>query len=663
MAEERYDRHDILAIPDLTPKRSYESDGIVQAPGLQTPIQKPVRELKVIDDLDELTSLADLLPPEIGDIIRDINKVLSEDSQGKLIIAIEQGGFPPPITIIPPSTPPEGIGPVNFPPISGGPGSETWGPGTGLPSNGGGEIDGPGSETWEPGTGLPGSIGGGTEGPEGEMGGPGTSSPGSGGSTSGGPGSGTEHPGTWPSEQEGSGGGGPGSETKGPGIETKGYGTSHPTDGTWIIGGQHEPNDGDYDVDDIFSAPPTFTVELEPTDSLVDLARKAYRDDDLDIKADYVAKMTQNIARFYQVMSTLAVDGGMPDYSYLMREFDGTAVSTSDANQRHLIDYICKNQIIYDQRLRQMNLTHTAENTLVMTRGFSAAEAQRERYFGEKFKANMNDTASTLSNDILEKERQNANKKYKEAAYNMYKYLDSAAKYTNALLNIRIDEAAAKVQLSNTGSDIYAITPPPPPTADNIDDGFETTQKQTEIGEKYVEEAQKDSVMGYQASGGGASYSGGGNYTSNTNIPSVGIAPGKGVENIPKGQSPEWAVNMCIRCSKGCGIPADWIYAQFRNESGNFERPCAQHNYGGMSSTSGGWMTFNTPDDFADYMAKVLPRWVGSDGKSTTQAKTMLEYAIALQTDSSPYCAEPAGVEPYYAAMLNCLGNQGTVLT
>ena len=510
MAEERYDRHDILAIPDLTPKRSYESDGIVQAPGLQTPIQKPVRELRVIDDLDELTSLADLLPPEIGDIIRDINRVLSEDSQGKLIIAIEQGGFPPPITIIPPSTPPEGIGPVNFPPISGGPGSETWGPGTGLPSNGGGEIDGPGSETWEPGTGLPGSTGGGTEGPEGEMGGPGTSSPGSGGSTSGGPGSGTEHPGTWPSEQEGSGGGGPGSETKGPGIETKGYGTSHPTDGTWIIGGQHEPNDGDYDVDDIFSAPPTFTVELEPTDSLVDLARKAYRDDDLDIKADYVAKMTQNIARFYQVMSTLAVDGGMPDYSYLMREFDGTAVSTSDANQRHLIDYICKNQIIYDQRLRQMNLTHTAENTLIMTRGFSAAEAQRERYFGEKFKANMNDTASTLSNDILEKERQNANKKYKEAAYNMYKYLDSASKYTNALLNIRIDEAAAKVQLSNTGSDIYAITPPPPPTADNIDDGFDTTQKQTEAGIKYVQDAQKDSVMGYQASGGGASYSGGG---------------------------------------------------------------------------------------------------------------------------------------------------------
>ena len=145
------------------------------------------------------------------------------------------------------------------------------------------------------------------------------------------------------------------------------------------------------------------------------------------------------------------------------------------------------------------------------------------------------------------------------------------------------------------------------------------------------------------------------------NPANVGKAPGKGVENIPSSAKP-WSVEMCKRCSEKCGIPADWIWAQFCNESGDFESPCAQHNYGGMSSEGGGWMTFGSTDEFADYMAKVLPRWVGSDGKATTDAKTMREYAIALQTDTSPYCADPAGVEPYYNAMLRCLGNQGTVL-
>jgi len=146
------------------------------------------------------------------------------------------------------------------------------------------------------------------------------------------------------------------------------------------------------------------------------------------------------------------------------------------------------------------------------------------------------------------------------------------------------------------------------------------------------------------------------------NVPNVGVAPGKGAENIPK-DAEQWTVDMCVRCSKGCGIPADWIWAQFCNESGNFKSPCASYNYGGMTDEGGGWKSFASPEDFADYMAKMLPKWVGSDGKSTTQAKTMKEYCIALQTDSSPYCADPAGVDPYYAAMLNCLGNQGTVLS
>lgn len=160
---------------------------------------------------------------------------------------------------------------------------------------------------------------------------------------------------------------------------------------------------------------------------------------------------------------------------------------------------------------------------------------------------------------------------------------------------------------------------------------------------------------------GGNSSSSSSSMSGNSKSQHVGKAPGKGKENIPN-DAEQWTVDMCVRCSQKCGIPADWIWAQFCNESGHFKSPCAPHNYGGMSDTNGGWKIFSSPEDFADYMAVVLPRWIGSDGKATTDAKTMKEYVIALQTDSSPYCADPPGVEPYYNAMLGALGNEGTVL-
>lgn len=263
------------------------------------------------------------------------------------------------------------------------------------------------------------------------------------------------------------------------------------------------------DDDDIFSTKPAFKIQIIPSNSLVRVAQNAYEQDDLDIKNYYIGRMTDISSRFFQIMTTLAMEAGMPDYSYLMQDFDGTAVKTDDPNQQHLIDMISKDQIIYDQKLRQMNLTHTARNTLIMTRGLTAAEGQRERYLGERYKENLNDTASAMSNDMLQRSREQAEAKYQNAAYNLYKYLDGATKATNTLLNLKIDEAAAKTQLANTGSDIYAYTPPTPATENHIDDNFETSIKAEDKGQKFVDEQKKDSVTGKEASSGGASADGG----------------------------------------------------------------------------------------------------------------------------------------------------------
>ena len=371
MAEDRYPKEDILNVPYLAPERDYRSEGNSEEHVNYPTPDKPNRTLETLDNLDGVIRMADLLPAELGAIIKDITNVLSVDTQGKIIIDLMN-----PVPTTPETTEP------------------------GKPESGGGTY-----------------------------------------------------------------------------IYTPGDG---------------DKNDGDY-IDDIFSSEPEFTIQVDSPDSLITLARRAYKQDDLDIKEHYTSRMTQLSARFYQVMSTLAVDANMPDYSYLMQDFDGTAVTTSDPNQQHLIDNICKNQILYDQKLRQMNLIHTAENTLIMTRAMTAAEGQRERYLSEKYKKNLDDIPSSLSNSLLEKSREEANKKYKDSAYNMYKYLDSATKFTNSLLNLKIDNAAAKAQLANTGSDIYAITPPPAPTPDNVDDNYDTVVKQQQAGDKFVKDQSKDS--------------------------------------------------------------------------------------------------------------------------------------------------------------------------
>ena len=263
----------------------------------------------------------------------------------------------------------------------------------------------------------------------------------------------------------------------------------------WGFDGQPQ-NDTSYTdayIEDIFSAEPEVEIEIAPTESLVDLVRKGYLQDDADIKEHYTTMMSQLSQRFFQVMTALAEDSSMLDYSNLMEDFDGTAVTTSDPNQQHLIDEICRNQVLYDQKLRQMNLTHTAEHTLVMTRAMTAAEGERERYLGEDYKTNMPTLSAGLSNDLLQKAREDSDRKYKEAAYNYYKYLDSATKYTNTMLNMKIDSAIAKAELANAGSDIFAVTPPPEPLPDNVDDNFDTVNKYQDKQQKMIDEQKKDS--------------------------------------------------------------------------------------------------------------------------------------------------------------------------
>lgn len=634
------EKDDLLKHPDLKPNRHYETEGVVQHYNIPEPEEEILEEplLPTIDKLSRLYDMLEILPGPEKVILQGVTKILNRITQGEVIRRI----------INPPSTPetvepPPGPNPIETvePPPGPNP-TEIVEPPPHVPPV---EIIDPPPPTLPPKTVTPPP-------PLPKI--PPPSDPW-------GPEPGSDEPGTVRIN------GGFGITVK-PVLDENGEPEKKPKkekpkDGEWdydiyfpLDPDVHinvEPEKGSNPInDELFGDDPGFDIAPETPRSLIDLSQESYRRDYNDLMADYTASVEQIVHRFFQMMLAIADDANMPDYTYLLKDFDAKAVKTSDKNLQHLKDAITKSQLIRDQATRQAQKVNTAENTLIRGRSWLSAQMQKERYLQEDYKVNTSTLCTTLGNDALLKARDEAAKKYDNGMYNMYKYLNNAVQNVSDLLDMRVNEASAKGQLFQNGANIFAKTPEPLPSITQQDDNSRVTAE----AEGSIDKALKDQEAAISAS-----YSSGPSSV-NTSVPNVGVAPGKGAENIPKGKGPDWAIDMCVRCSKGCGIPADWIWAQFANESSYFSSPCASHNYGGMTEEGGGWKAFSSPEQFADYMAKVLPRWVGSDGKGTTQAKTMREYCIALQTDPSPYCAEPAGVEPYYAAMLSCLGNQGTVL-
>lgn len=143
---------------------------------------------------------------------------------------------------------------------------------------------------------------------------------------------------------------------------------------------------------------------------------------------------------------------------------------------------------------------------------------------------------------------------------------------------------------------------------------------------------------------------------------SVGPAPGKGVENIPS-WAPQWTIDMAVRCSEKCGIPCDWLWGQWCNESGAFQGASATyHNYAGIlvSGEGSSLDQWGSNEEFADYFAWFIVRW---NDPPVTEAKTFRDYIHRLenQNDGSVYCQNPPE-EGYWAACSSALGNQGTVI-
>lgn len=163
-----------------------------------------------------------------------------------------------------------------------------------------------------------------------------------------------------------------------------------------------------------------------------------------------------------------------------------------------------------------------------------------------------------------------------------------------------------------------------------------------------------------EASGGIIKYSGGGGggkFSPSKDGTTCAVGSGKGVggEHIPVD---DWTKDMAIRCSNQCGIPADWLWAQWKLES-SFDHSDGNFNFGGvtasgsMEANSHGFAVFHSAEEWADYFAKYILLYDG-----VTAAKTLEDYVTAVQAGG--YCMSPPG-RAYVDAVLSIL-NDTTVL-
>lgn len=214
--------------------------------------------------------------------------------------------------------------------------------------------------------------------------------------------------------------------------------------------------EGHKDIPSLFSEPETINLRIEMPKTLVQLIQDDYNKDIIQLQEDYLERLQMIMRQYYQQMLMLVADSGVESVKELIQEFDGNAVVVPPGNSlEHCRDHIVRSQIVRKQKTSLFKKTHTVDETIMHLRAWHAAEAQRERYYGEEYKDSSEYTQSH-SNALLREARADYDKRYKNALYNTYKYLNSSAIVLNDILDDSVKEAQAKAMLIKNGVDIYA---------------------------------------------------------------------------------------------------------------------------------------------------------------------------------------------------------------
>ena len=352
----------------------------------------------------------------------------------------------------------------------------------------------------------------------------------------------------------------------------------------------------------LFPDDPGYEIVTQKQESLYSLSNKRFMADYEDITKDYASSMEQIIHRFFQTMLTLADDAEVPDYSYLMEDFDGRAMYTDDNDLLHTIDYCTKLQRNREADTRLMQKEFTAENTMIRGRALVSAQKQRERYLKENYKINTSALCTTFGNNALFESREMAQKQYENSMYNLYKYLNSSAETMSDILDKRINEAAAKGQLALNGINIFNKIPEPIPTANNLDTN-DSSDSESSINSAIDDNAKET-----------AEENPGGIGDSNAPLPAnmQAYINTSGLSNWAKGHIGQDLMKACVAISQKTGITLPFVCAQQIREASYDDNK--YHNYGGLKDGDVGlgfWGSdscdhtiFHSAEEYAQYWCR-----------------------------------------------------------
>ena len=225
--------------------------------------------------------------------------------------------------------------------------------------------------------------------------------------------------------------------------------------------------------------------------------------------------------------------------------------------------------------------------------------------------------ADSNSNDILQGQRNQAQKFYENCALNMYKFLESSVEYTDQILAKILEIAEAKAKLALSGIDIFAVTPEPVPTVVAYDDNSGITA-----------DAENAIANGLQNGGGGGSF--GEPAISASNKVTMG-AFGENTNAIAA-----QAYKEAIMLGTMYDINSVLIYGQWYHETGGFTSDLMKEawNLGGITQEEPNdlpqpdgslyYMRFSSLHEYAAYFGR---HWLDdAEIKGTQDAETYCRY-------------------------------------
>lgn len=220
-----------------------------------------------------------------------------------------------------------------------------------------------------------------------------------------------------------------------------------------------EENPALANLPNLFPTSVNIELNIEYPKTLVQIIQDDYARDQIEIIQDYIQQLQIIMRRYFQTMIASMKECGIDDMDMLDEEFDGEYVTVPEGKGlEHLRDYVCRAQVARDQMCRLFHKTHSADKTLMHMRSWQAAEKQRERYYGEKYK-DSGEYAESHSNALLRESRASYDDNYRAAFSSFYKYLNSSVLMTNDILNLTSKMGQGKAMLMKSGVNIFAKDP------------------------------------------------------------------------------------------------------------------------------------------------------------------------------------------------------------